>query len=476
MKNQTTRRDFLQAGLALPLRALRSRANVVLFLTDDHGAWALGGRAGGSGVIRTPHIDRLASSGVCFRNAFAATPVCSPSRMTLLTGKLPSAHGVQDWLVPEDCTGPGSRLWLEGHRTFTEVLASRGYELAFCGKWHMGGDDHPQAGFRYWVSTIGSRYRDPEMSVNGQRARQTGFVTDLTTDAALEFLNRKHRNPFFLLISLNAPHTPYDYQPEADRAVYARETFETFPWLQATPSPRQNPQLRQHFGRLESLRAYASLIHGIDRNVGRVLDTLERLRLRTETTVIFTSDQGWNAGQDGVWGKGNGTVPFNLLDGSTRVPLIWSHPGRIAADTVREEFVSHYDFFPTVLDWLRVAPPAPHRERVGRSYARALAGKPLKSWPDRVYFEYAYTRGVRTRLWKYVERVEAWPSELFNEMLANGETIDCSHQPQYRRWREELASDLKAFFERSGAPPLSDWRRTTQQRLPEYPLPEVSGA
>jgi arylsulfatase A-like enzyme len=424
----------MRAGFAAPLAALRSKPNVILFVTDDHGAWAMGQASGGTGLVKTPNLDRLAQTGTRFENAFAATPVCSPSRMTMLTGKLPSAHGVQDYLEPRDCTGPESRRWLDGHLTFTEVLARRGYDVGLCGKWHMGGDDAAHAGFRYWRATVGSAYRDPEVCVDGKRERRSGFTTDVTADAAIDFLEQKRRDPFFLMVAFNAPHTPYDFQPEEDRAAVDLSLLEEFP--EPDPVAQQNPQLREHFGRPESVAAYAALVAGVDRNVGRVLAALDRLNLRRDTTVVFTSDQGWNAGQDGVWGKGNGTIPFNLLDGSVRVPMIWNQPGR-----------------------------------VGRSYAGAMHGDRMKRWTDRVYFEYAYTRGVRTHLWKYVERAEGWPTELFCMQMANGERVNALRRADYQRWASDLREDLGRFFDRAGAPPLSEWRRTTRQQLPVYPTP-----
>src|ERR1035438_4529620 len=119
-----SRRELLTGFAAAPFVQTSRRdtrhTNVVMFMTDDHGSWATG--AYGCRDIHTPNIDRLSADGVRFTNAFACTPVCSPSRMTYMTGTLPSHHGVQDWLLPEDSFGPTSRRWLEGHLTYTQVL------------------------------------------------------------------------------------------------------------------------------------------------------------------------------------------------------------------------------------------------------------------------------------------------------------------------------------------------------------------
>ena len=142
-----TRREVLAAPFALSrANAAERRPNVVMFMTDDHGAWAMG--AYGCGEIRTPNLDQLAAGGMRFTRAFACTPVCSPSRMTYMTGKIPSAHGVQDWLRPVDSFGGQTRRWLDGHMPYSQVLAQNGYNLGMVGKWHMGDDDKPQAGFK----------------------------------------------------------------------------------------------------------------------------------------------------------------------------------------------------------------------------------------------------------------------------------------------------------------------------------------
>jgi choline-sulfatase len=461
-----SRREFLATPAVLASR-FAARTNVVLFMTDDHGAWAMG--AYGCDEIHTPNLDKLAAGGARFTRAYAATPVCSPSRMTYLTGLLPSHHGVQDYLIPEDSFGPKSRRFLQGLTTYTELLAKAGYTLGMCGKWHMGNDEYPQVGFTYWVTVPGGggTYRDPVFVVQGQRKKIPGFKTDIVTDYALEFLDRHHAKPFFLMVPFYAPHTPYDYQPEIYRAPYAQASFRCFP--RQPVHPRQNPQLRKLHGNTEAMRSYCALVTGVDYNVGRVLRRLEELGVRENTLVIFTADQGWNAGHHGVWGKGNGTVPFNMYEESIRVPMIWNHPGRIREGLVIEEMVSAYDFFPTILEYLGVGAP-PDRRRIGRSYVPLLAGQKV-SWRNRLYFEYAYVRAIRTENLKYVERTAEWPSELYDLEADPGETRNVIEDPAYRKTLDGLRRELAEVFEKLGAPPLSDWRKTTSQNLHVYPSP-----
>lgn len=463
-----TRRAFFGSLAASSLVRPASRpANVVMFMTDDHGAWANG--VYGCSGMRTPNIDKLAQSGVRFTNAFAATPVCSPSRMTWATGLLPSSHGVQDWLVLKDSTGQDSRDWLGKNLTWFEVLKREGYRLGMTGKWHMGQDEKAQRGFSYWATVPGGggTYRNPEFVVNGEKRRYEGFKEDAIGDYATEFIGQQNAaTPFGLLVPFYAPHTPFDYQPEDDRAPYNDSSFGCFPDL--PPHPRQNKGLRNHHGNRASKQAYSALITALDRNIGRILAKLEEKGLRQNTLVIFTADQGWNAGHHGLWGKGNGSVPFNMYEESIRVPLIWNHPGRLPAGRTVDGMVSSYDFFPSLLDFLGFKAPEDKR-RPGRSCLPLIRGQRI-AWRDRLYFEYAYVRSVRTAKRKYVERTGGWPSELWDLEMDPGETANVIDDPARAQELDALRKDLRGFFQRLGAPPLSEWRSTTQQNLTVYSL------
>jgi arylsulfatase A-like enzyme len=458
-----TRRELLAGFAAGPLpqspgRGAR-RPNVVFFMTDDHGAWAMG--PGGCSDMRTPNLSRLAAEGARFSNACACTPVCSPSRMTWLTGKLPSLHGVQDALTGDSGFG---QQFLKGQLTYSEVLANHGYTLGICGKWHMGYDAHPQAGFTYWrtVPGGGSTYRNPEFVVDGKKVVYKGFKTELVTDFGLEFIEQNRSRPFFLHIPFFAPHTPFDYQPEAYRSLYKDSSFPCFP-----DGPR-HPQRRATFeswhGDREKKLSYSALVSGVDRNVGRIVRRLEELGLRENTLIVFSADQGWNAGHHGLWGKGNATIPFNMYEESIRVPLIWNHPGRIGGGQVLTPLVSSYDFFPTILDYLGV-PAERHPQRVGRSYAGFLSGH-QPAWRQELYFEYCYVRAIRTETAKYVERADEWPSELFDLEADPSESVNLIGDRRYRERLADLRVRLESFFQQAGAPPLAQWRTTTRQKIP----------
>lgn len=449
--------------------AAARRPNIIVFMSDDHGAWA--SSPYGCREMRTPNLQQLADGGTKFSRAYAATPVCSPSRLTYLTGVLPSRHTVQDYLIPEDSAGPAARRWVEGLTSYSSLLAKNGYTCGLTGKWHMGHDEFAQQGFSYWATVPGGggTFKDAEFVRNGERVRKAGFKEDGIGDFALEFLaqQRGRPEPFFLLVPFYAPHTPYDHQPEPDRAPYADSQFGCFP-REATAHPWANRGLLQHQLNEKSMLGYSALVTGMDRNIGRVLAYLEREGLRDSTTVVFTADQGYNTGHHGFWGKGNGTWPFNLYEESVRVPLIWNHPGRVAAGQTLDPMISSYDFFPTLLDWAGVKAPPATPERVGRSYAGFLRGKAPGRWPDRVFFEYSMVRGVRTANLKLVRRTAEWPSELYDLEADPGEKKNLWDDPAHAKQRAELMRQVEAYFAKSGAPPLADWKRGVRQKLNVY--------
>jgi choline-sulfatase len=473
------RRELLKGTIA-PFFARTARGatrppNVNFFLTDDHGAWAT--RCYGCLDMHTPNLDRLASEGARFTRAYACTPVCSPSRMTYLTGKLPSHHGVQDWILNDESVGPKSRPFLQGQTTFSEILANHGYTVGLSGKWHMGGDERAQAGFSYWATVPGGggTYKNAVFVKNGQPLATEGYKTNHVGNHAMEFIEQNRDRPFCLYCPFFAPHVPYDYQPEEFRRFYNNASFPCFPnepihpWHTRTIMGRPFPML-DDFNNRESKLSYSALVAGMDHNVGRILQRLEELEIRDNTVIIFSADQGHNCGHHGIWGKGNSTVPFNMYDTSLHVPLIWNHRGHIKPHQVPTPMVSSYDFFPTLLEYLGgyvgiQAPPDPHR--VGRSYAGFLHGR-NPSWHNELYFEYQYVRGIRTENLKYVERTAEWPSELFDLEADPGERQNVIDDPRHARQLKALRGRLTAFFDEAGAPKIDQWRSTTTETLCTY--------
>ena len=310
-------RAFLTADAAGALRSRNvNKPNVLFILTDDQGVWAAG--CYGNPEIRTPNLDRLAATGTRFENFFVATPVCSPSRATLLTGRIPSQHGVHDW-IREGNVGPEAIRYLEGETCTTDLLARHGWTCGLSGKWHLGDSQIPQHGFSDWFvhQRGGGPYNDAPMVRNGQLVDEPGYVTDVITDEALRLLDRyadaaASGAPFYLSVHYTAPHSPWTGHPQAIVDSYEDCPFDSCP--QEPIHPWAISLTEQHLGSRESLKGYFAAVTAMDANVGRLLDRLEALGLRENTLVVFLSDNGFSCGQHGFWGKGNGTSPRNMYE------------------------------------------------------------------------------------------------------------------------------------------------------------------
>ena len=391
--------------------------NVLFVLSDDQGAWAM--RCAGNADIVTPSLDRIAAAGVRFTSFFCTSPVCSPARASLLTGEIPSRHGVQDW-IRDGNVGPNRIDYLAGRPLLTDVVAKAGYRCALIGKWHLGASDVPRFGHVKWFAHASgmSPYYDAPMIDERQPRTIARYLTDELTDQALAFLadESTRAHPFWLALNYTAPHYPWiDSHPREYTDRYADCAFESCP--QEAPHPFSatgNPATDEgHRRRRESLVGYFAAVTAMDAGIGRVLDRIDALGLGPSTLVIFMSDNGMNCGHHGIWGKGNGTRPQNMYDTSVKVPALFMQRGRIAPG-VRDDLVSGYDLFPTLLDYLGVRDPLMHK-RPGKSFRGLLENGATGAERDVVvYDEYGPVRMVRTREWKYVHRIPDGPHELYD--------------------------------------------------------------
>ena len=405
------------------------RPNVVLILTDDQGAWAMG--CAGNPEIRSPNLDRLAREGIRFDSFFCTSPVCSPARASILTGRIPSQHGVHDFLHWQSGTGSGGLdrpvpadgvHFLAGMPTYAELLADLGYDTCLSGKWHLGDGLTPRCGFQTWnpMPYGATNYYNVPVVKDGQLAVHDGtHASDLFTDNALEFLNSQADadRPFCLDVHFTAPHAPWgrEHHP-ADLWDDYHETcpFESIPGPdEPRPLGYQAPRVDAE-RRRENLAGYFAAIEGMDRNVGRLLDWLEARNLRGNTLVVFISDNGMNMGHHGLYGKGNATWPQNMFDTSVKVPCLVSRPGNVPADRVHGELLSQYDWLPTLLEYVGAADRVPEG-LPGRSFAPLLAGRPIGE-REHVYVfdEYGPVRMIRSREWKLVWRYPGGPHELYH--------------------------------------------------------------
>lgn len=435
------------------------RPNVVLILTDNHGAWTLG--CYGNPDVRTPHIDRLAAEGVLFERAHSNNPVCSPTRASLLTGLMPSQHGVHRFLGANGAQmGPRAYYTLEEFETLPRALVRAGYTAGLSGKWHLGKNAEPQDGFSYWVTMphgASPGFYNQQVIENGQVRTEPQYLTDFWTDHAVRFIEQNAEKPFFLMLSYNGPYGLGASMKEEIRnrhlGYYRDHPLPSMP--RDTPHP-WNFNYGAWTRDIEVRRKYAAEVSGIDDGVGRVLDTLERLNLRDDTIVLFIGDQGLAGGHSGFWGMGDHTRPLTAFDWTTWIPFIVSHRGTIEPAR-REELVSNYDVMPTLLQYLNLGPMPAKPPSPGRNLTPFLRGA-SPSWDNAVFFEFENVRAIRTDEWKFIERAHEEPNELYHLATDPGERLNLWGRKEHANTEARLRQRLQRFFGQYADPKWDLWR------------------
>ncbi len=434
---------------------MAEKPNIILFLTDDHAQWANG--CYGNREIMTPNLDHLAKSGVLMENAYTPTPVCSPGRACLLTGRLASQHGIHDYLGSAPGVDIDQYPWLKNETLLCDILHESGYTTALSGKWHMGQEERPDAAFDYTFCN-GPQYPYHHNGVrtfyeNGQPVEIPGYKTRIITDHALKFLRERPQDPpFFLQIGYIATHNPWEEHPERLVSQYRKCSFDELPDDETYPFGIQNLEstFAYRYDQHEARAQYYAAVTQIDEGVGMVLDELEAQGLLENTLVIYTSDHGLNCGHHGIWGKGNGTLPLNLVEESIRVPMILNHPGVLFAQQRLGQFVDHPDLFQTILDLAGVTLTAAQKEKgnyPGRSFAGMLTQqKPLASWRQWQICEYGDVRMIRDQRYKLVRRYPDGPNEFFDLRHDPRETDNLFNEGKHQNRVKNMTAKLDAYF------------------------------
>ena len=443
---------------------MKKRPNLLFILTDDQGAWAM--RCAGNTDIHTPNLDRLANEGTRFENFFCASPVCSPARASILTGCIPSQHGVHDWIrsgsldkkaLGEHADHPyfaserSPIQYLEGRITYPDLLAENGYTCALSGKWHLGDSMTPQHGFSHWytIGRGGCLYRQADVVEDGQLHFETRYITDLITERALDYLDdfSKQENPFYISVHYTAPHDPWDedQHPKEYIDLYRDCAFTATPDEPLHPNLIPTAPSGTGEERKRLLRGYYAAVTAMDAGVGKLLDRLEQLGLAEDTLVIFTADNGMNMGHHGIWGKGNGTFPFNLFDSSVKVPFIARWPGHILSNRVTESMCSHYDIIQTLNDLLELGAQLPSN-LPGKSFANVLLNGEDTDNHVVILDEYGNSRMIRNREWKYIHRYPYGPCELYDLVHDPEEKHNLVDNPEYEAIRTELFARLGQWY------------------------------
>ncbi len=428
------------------------RPNILIVLTDDHRWDALGCK--GHPFLQTPNIDRIASEGVDFQNAFVTTSLCSPSRASILTGLYAHNHGVVDnyHAVRDDLT------------FFPELLQDGGYETAFIGKWHMGDTDEKQRGFDHWVSFEGQGvYAHAEgtlkvegryvpqanrtgLNVDGARVPQTKYITDELTDYASAWLATRGERPFFLYLSHKAVHA--DFLPP-DRFAYhyddqaftppptplgAPELFTDVPrWVRDQFNSRHGAGFAYYteLDLARYYRRYCETLLAVDESVGKILDQLEEAGELGNTLVVYLGDNGFLFGEHGLIDK------RCAYEESMRIPLLARWPEGMPHGAKVSEMVANIDVAPTLLDAAGIPAPA---NVDGRSFL-ALARGEKTGWRDALLYEYYWernypqtptTHALREERYKYIRYHGIWDTdELYDLETDPHERHNLIHDPAH---------------------------------------------
>lgn len=422
-----SRRGFLASAAITVARPGARRPNVVLILTDDQGYGDLS--CHGNDKINTPNIDSLARDGVEF-SQFYVSPVCSPTRSSLLTGRYNYRTGIVD-------TAMGRSMMYPDEVTLAEMLSGAGYATGIFGKWHLG-DNYPMrsidqgfqeslvcngGGLAQPSGPPGNGYFDPVLMHNGTPQKTSGYCTEIFTHAAIDFIEKNRHRPFFAYLAVNAPHTPLQIWESAVLPYRAMGLSE------------------------ETARIYG-MVANIDENIGKLLRRLKTLGLEQDTIVIFMSDNGpqqprYNAGMRGL----KGTV----YEGGIRVPCFIRWPRVLRPGGAVDRIAAHIDMVPTLLEACDV--PQANSVKLDGMSLMPLLRVDKANWPERTLY-LQWHRGdepvpfrnaaVRSERYKLVEGRELYdlqndPGEKNDIAVAHPEIV-ASMRRGYEAWFKDVSS------------------------------------
>jgi len=362
----------------------QSQPNIILCMTDDQGFGDLGFH--GNPMIRTPVLDQLAAKSVRFNN-FYVSPVCAPTRASLMTGRYSLRTGVYD-------TYNGGAIMASEETTVAEILKNAGYRTGIFGKWHLG-DNFPfrpqEQGFEEslvhrggGIGQVGDvknyfkfdqSYFDPLLWENGVAVQTRGYCSDVYTNAAIEFIEKHREEPFFVYLSFNAPHTPLQVPEEFLRIYADKDPAEAAYSRQGRRLPEMSDSEK------DTARRVYAMVTNIDRNLGRLFERLRSLKLDSNTVLIFLTDNGpqqrrYTAGLRGRKGS--------VYEGGVRVPCFVHIPGLAPGPTGIDIPAAHIDILPTILGLCGV--PLPPRIAIdGHSLLPLIQGRSV-SWAERPLF------------------------------------------------------------------------------------------
>ncbi len=470
----------LVALLSVPLTlraAERTKPNIVFIFSDDHAGQATGAYPSWlKSFIETqkvtPNIDRLAKDGVVFENSFCGNSICAPSRATILTGKHSYSNGVTRW---QEFNG--------AQATFPKLLQKAGYQTAIVGKWHLVSQP---TGFDFWRILPGQgAYYNPEFITPTGRQRIQGYVTEVITDTALEWLEKAHdaTKPFLLMIHHKAPHRNWGPAPQyakwLDDVTIPEPPTLFDDYTGRTPSAAKNEmEIGRHMTLKSDLKTdpaefqklgltgketvswkyqrymkdYLRCVKSVDDSVGRVRDHLKRTGLDQNTVVIYCSDQGFYLGEHGWFDK------RWMYEESLRMPLIVSWPGVTKPGERPAQLVQNIDYAPTFVDMAGLAAP---EEMQGVSLVPLLRGEKPANWRKSIYYHYydcpsehrvECHEGVRTEQYKLISFYRPGDWELYDLAKDPREMHSVHADPAYAEVLSQMKDELTQVKRQYGLP------------------------
>lgn len=434
-------------------RAADPRPNFVFFLTDDQRADACS--IAGNKLLKTPNIDRIGREGVWFKNAFVTHSLCAPSRSSFLTGKYSHTTGVID---------NGKHMAMAPGQTLAaELLKQAGYEIAFIGKSHIQGNLRERPWDYYFGFKGQGRYFDPIISENGgPDVVHKGYMDDVLTDKAVDYLNRPHAKPFCLFLWFKGCHRSWERAPRFAH-LYEGETVPEPPTMHTgfAGKPKAVADSDMQIGTFPDAKSldqivkdYDATLAAVDENVGRALKVLNDKKMADDTVVIFSSDNGFFLGEWNFFDK------RLMYEPSIRIPLFVRYPRKFKPGTVREEMILNIDLAPTMLELAGVPVPA---DVHGKSFAALAEGKNF-SWRDAFYYEYYEypqphrvkpNRGVRTERYKLIQYYtppEEW--ELYDLKNDPNETTNLYDRPELQSVVNQLKKRMNELRKETNDPDL----------------------
>jgi len=450
-------------------KGAETRPNIIFILTDDQRYDAVG-FTGHFPWLQTPNLDRIRHEGVYFPNAFTTHSICAPSRAGFLTGMHSHRNGIT-------ANQEGRELNAEKTPTFGQYIHRTGYDTGYIGKWHLGDFDDPRPGWNYWCSFRGQgNYDQNLLNIDGTHILKKGYVTDVLTDYAVQFIEREHNGPFLLFLSHKALHEPFIPAARHADQYAGLPAPEPLSWMdnmsgkpkwqrQLMMLPKQGMRLRQKHPLpvpekrepgpwpaatgTHQQRNYLRCISAVDDGVGRIYDVLEQKGFLENTVIVFAGDNGYMQGEHG---QGDKRLAYNE---SMRIPLFMRGPG-VPPDSTVDNLVLNLDVAPTFLDFAGIKEPEAMQ---GRSLLPLVHGESVTDWRTSFLFTYwhdlvtAIPRiiAVRTLDVMYAHYPDGDSiDELYDLKKDPGETRNLAQRPESAPLKQNMERELEKVMDEAG--------------------------